>query len=328
MGHWLGMDEAGYGPNLGPLVISASVWEVPDGVDESGLNPLVAGAIASASRSSMRGGPQRHGEIPWVVADSKAVYQSGKGFTTLEHGVLVALTMLGQTPRTWRGLWEVLAPSSHQARQAHPWYADFDTPIPLEADADSIAALAQDVSQSLALSGVRLVTLCSRPIFESEFNSLVERHGSKGTLLSQAAMELAARCVESVPQGTVTVVCDKHGGRNHYRELLMQWFPDYLIEVYSESRGESLYRFGPADRRVEFRFRAKAEGCLATALASMASKYLRELAMRAFNAFWCSRVEGLKPTAGYPLDAARFKKAIAPIQQRLGIDDRMLWRRR
>jgi hypothetical protein len=25
----IGMDEAGYGPNLGPLVISATAWEVP-----------------------------------------------------------------------------------------------------------------------------------------------------------------------------------------------------------------------------------------------------------------------------------------------------------
>ncbi len=31
MPYLLGTDEAGYGPNLGPLVISASVWEVPDG---------------------------------------------------------------------------------------------------------------------------------------------------------------------------------------------------------------------------------------------------------------------------------------------------------
>ena len=29
MGYLIGTDEAGYGPNLGPLVISASVWHVP-----------------------------------------------------------------------------------------------------------------------------------------------------------------------------------------------------------------------------------------------------------------------------------------------------------
>ena len=32
MGYAIGTDEAGYGPNLGPLVISATVWEIPDGV--------------------------------------------------------------------------------------------------------------------------------------------------------------------------------------------------------------------------------------------------------------------------------------------------------
>ena len=32
MPYLLGTDEAGYGPNLGPLVISASLWEVPEGV--------------------------------------------------------------------------------------------------------------------------------------------------------------------------------------------------------------------------------------------------------------------------------------------------------
>ncbi len=314
------MDEAGYGPNLGPLVISASLWEVPDRADRTDLNRLVEEAMASVAVSPMDRARR------WFVADSKAVYQSGRGFSTLERGVLVALEMLGQGPRTWRGVWDALAPDARAARQGHPWYADFDAPVPLEAGAETIPALAQSAGRSLASSGVRLVGLHSRVVFESEFNQLVDRHGSKGTLISQAAMELAARCVQAVPGGSLTVVCDKHGGRNRYRELLMQWFPDYVIEVHGEGREESRYRFGPAERRVEFRFRAKGETCLAAALASMASKYLRELAMRALNAFWCSRVAGLAPTAGYPPDAARFKAAVAPLQRQLGIQDRALWR--
>ena len=32
MAYLIGTDEAGYGPNLGPLVISATLWEAPDGV--------------------------------------------------------------------------------------------------------------------------------------------------------------------------------------------------------------------------------------------------------------------------------------------------------
>ena len=29
MGRLVGMDEAGYGPNLGPLVVAATVWDIP-----------------------------------------------------------------------------------------------------------------------------------------------------------------------------------------------------------------------------------------------------------------------------------------------------------
>ena len=108
----------------------------------------------------------------------------------------------------------------------------------------------------------------------------------------------------------------------------------------------SVYRFGPqtpgqrgsgapacgsrvagrGSRQVEIAFQAKGESHLPTALASMASKYLRELAMLAFNDFWGRHVADLRPTAGYPLDARRFKADIAAAQQALGIDDRMLWR--
>ncbi len=46
MGYLIGTDEAGYGPNLGPLVISATVWEVPDGVGSEDLYRRLDAAIA------------------------------------------------------------------------------------------------------------------------------------------------------------------------------------------------------------------------------------------------------------------------------------------
>jgi hypothetical protein len=132
--------------------------------------------------------------------------------------------------------------------------------------------------------------------------------------------------MRAIDAGPVTVICDKHGGRNHYRDLLTASFPECLVEVYAEGQKASLYRFGPPQRRVEFRFESHAEAYLPTALASMASKYLRELAMRAWNHFWCSRVVGLRPTAGYPEDAKRFRAEIATAQAELGIDDTLVWR--
>jgi len=267
-----------------------------------------------------------HAPYRWLIADSKVVYQSGKGLAALERGVLAALALLGRRPTAWREVWDALASDACDVLRTLPWHVDYDAPVPLEAESHEIQALVPFVDQGLRAAGVRLVGLRSRAIFEAEFNRLVEQCGSKGTLLSHATLELAARSLAPLRSGPISVLCDKHGGRNAYRQLLSEWFPESVVEVYGEGPEESLYRLGPAERRIEFRFRARGETCLPAALASMASKYVRELSMRAMNAFWRARVPGLAPTAGYPADAKRFKAAIAAAQAALGIDDRLLWR--
>jgi hypothetical protein len=50
--------------------------------------------------------------------------------------------------------------------------------------------------------------------------------------------------------------------------------------------------------------------------------------MLEFNRFWQNQVPGLKPTAGYPVDAARFFQAIRPALPRLGIPEKSIWRTR
>ena len=60
----------------------------------------------------------------------------------------------------------------------------------------------------------------------------------------------------------------------------------------------------------------------------MASKYLREVLMLEFNRFWREHIPDLKPTAGYPVDAARFLQAIRPTIEMLGLREESLWRRK
>ena len=60
----------------------------------------------------------------------------------------------------------------------------------------------------------------------------------------------------------------------------------------------------------------------------MTAKYLRELAMRPYNAFWQRHVPELKPTAGYNSDAIRFFKDIRAARKRLKIADALMWRDR
>ena len=244
MGYLIGTDEAGYGPNLGPLVISATVWEAPDGVAAENLFDRLRHVIA-AKPSDVDGDAGPH----VAMADSKALYTSGKGLRNLERRVWAGLGLLNHRPQSWRDVWRALAPRAIDRMQFIPWYADYDGPVPLDCDGAELAPLAERLNAGMAAAGVRLVAVRSRVIFADEFNELVERYRSKGEVLSRETIDLAAEMMESLPAGRVSVVCDKHGGRNHYGALLGQRFPEWLVEVRREGSRRSCYRFGPSDRR-------------------------------------------------------------------------------
>jgi hypothetical protein len=321
MGYLIGTDEAGYGPNLGPLVISASVWQAPDGLCGEDLFGRLGHVIAGSLKQAEKLTPPC-----MVVADSKILYNSGGDLRHLERGLWAAWALLGLQPRTWREAWHALAARAADEFSISPWFNRYDAPVPIDVMANDWPMHGPRLRGALLSAGVQLVALESRAVFPREFNRLLEYYRSKGSLLSHLTLELIERVMRPLPDGPISVVCDKHGGRNRYGSLLSEHFPDYLIEVHGESRQQSVYRFGMNERRIEFCFRTNAESCLPAALASMASKYLRELAMQPFNEYWCSRVPGLAPTAGYPQDARRFKTAIAPTQRELGIDDNTIWR--
>ena len=124
------------------------------------------------------------------------------------------------------------------------------------------------------------------------------------------------------------VTLDKHGGRNRYAGLIQHHFPEHWIDTLQESREVSRYRTAWRGGPLGLEFRKGGEQVLPTALASMTAKYLRELSMQALNRFWAEQTPGIRPTAGYPVDAKRFKSEIAETQARLGVADRMLWRNR
>ena len=97
----------------------------------------------------------------------------------------------------------------------------------------------------------------------------------------------------------------------------------------AESAARSSYRVAGLGREVSLTFQPRADqSYFCVALASMVSKYLRELFMLEFNAFWRGHVPGLKPTAGYPGDAPRFLAAIREKTRELGIGEGAIWRKR
>jgi hypothetical protein len=321
MPYLIGTDEAGYAPNLGPLVVSASVWHVDDSAADADLYKRLKSVVC---KSPPRAG--RPGRL--AIADSKLLYSPAQGLKVLERGVLAALALVNHCPGDWLEAWQLLDPGSLADLPSLPWHVDYDLRLPLAADADDLVRLVPKLRRHFDSAGVRLVALRSRAVFPDQFNRSTVELGTKSESLSKVTLALLAESLADCAGQRVLAVCDKHGARNQYGRLLQQQFPDVLVEVHGERAAESIYRWGPSETRIDVRFRAGGEAFLPTALASMTSKYLRELAMRAFNDFWCGRVRGLAPTAGYPRDARRFMADIEGAQAELGIAKGVIWRDR
>lgn len=319
MAYLIGTDEAGYGPNLGPLVISATVWRVPDKSLRRDLYETLADCVHLAPSEC-----QGNGKVP--IADSKKLYQPGHGLNALELGVLTALAAIGARVSRWREVFRLLDESGADAVAGVPWHRDYDLELPCAVTREQLEAAARCFMEGLHRAGVSLVAMRSAVIFPAHWNDLLDQHESKGAALSHCTLGLVRELLAMLAPAPALVVCDKHGGRNRYGPLLQHFFPDAFVESRGEGRAVSVYRWGPPATRTEVQFVAKGESFLPSALASMTSKYLRELAMLAFNDFWGKQKPGLRPTAGYPGDASRFHREICDLTHSLGIADRQLWR--
>jgi hypothetical protein len=345
MMYLIGTDEAGYGPNLGPLVISATLWHVPAGLPVADLYQVLAAAVT-------RDPPHRNGPDRVPIADSKRLYPSAGGLAALEYGIGAALCALNTGPETVGDVWQQLSPAGLERMGTLPWPAQLGKPFPHAADRERLRKLGEVFRRELEATRVSLQAMRSFAIFPAEFNDTVERLGNKAEALSRWTLQLVKELMMETDQDIIPartgratlplakevsaetdrdpllIHCDKHGGRNRYGPLLQETFPDDLVQVLAEGRECSRYRWQSGGRRIEARFAAHGEEFLPAALASMASKYLRELAMADFNEFWQQHLPSVKPTAGYPVDARRFMAEIEPARRRLGIPEHTLWRKR
>ena len=334
----IGVDEAGYGPNFGPLVIAATGWLVPAGVTHEGLATTLSTLITTAPAS------RDDGRL-WI-ADSKKVYRAGQGFSALERGVLCMLSAGRGTepdgplspsdsawprgerwPRTLRDLWQRYDATYHVDAARVPWFADVPVTIPVDTREELIGRSRDFWSgwspQPVRYLGPRITIVVAR-----RFNALLRRYGTKSSLLTHVTLQLVKRCLHEWAghDPWIDIVCDKHGGRNRYAAMLQDGQTDALVTVQQETRAISHYCWREVLREVHWRFVMESERWLPSALASMTAKYVRELSMKSFNAYWARHAPGVRKTAGYPTDARRFRREIAAAQQRLGLPDNWLWR--
>ena len=305
----IGTDEAGYGPSLGPLVITATKWECSH--QESDLYHDLADVVTNSPReANAKGLPSRI-----LIADSKAASRSG-GLGSLELPVLVLLhAVYGNIPSTLPELVTLVMPdTSIDFLQSIFWLKDVQVSLPaakLKCGPEKILQLSNRFKKVCCENKAELIEVRSAIVLPSEFNASVIKYGNKANLLSQSTLELILDFI-SGSEEDVLIECDKHGGRNYYGPLISKILTDQPVTPLVESPSRSAYRWMQESRPREIRFTPKGEEQLPVALASMVSKYLREVFMLAWNDFWKTHLPEIKPTKGYPQDAKRF---LAEIKQ-------------
>lgn len=314
----IGVDEAGLGPILGPLVISGSAFRVPAEAAREDLWEVLNGCVT-------REAWQR--PYKTMVDDSKVLYTPQVGLEVLEESVLSFARLVHGPCREVTELMDRIDVHRDDLSDV-PWYDPAGMRLPLAAEDAPLDERAKTLADGLAACDVEFLGLRVHPVFEREFNGDVDRGANKSVALFRWTAAVICDLLDR-HEGDMVLYCDRQGGRRYYTRLWEELYPGSVYRVV-ESRSEMThYEIEMNGRRIEIVFGEKGDTrWMPTALASMTSKYIREIYMAQFNAFWVREMPEVKPTAGYFGDARRFLRDVDEVRRRLKIDNETLVRKR
>ena len=331
----VGIDEAGYGPLLGPLVVARSTFRVRDWEPSKpapDLWKLLKPACCRKPSDKAR-------RIPFD--DSKKLKRpndSGDPLTHLLRGVL-AMLALGENGRRPVNDLEFLEAVGVMV-EPQPWYEGEAIPLPgfeTETRGAGVGIDANALASAMQEAGIELLDVRVIAIGERTFNHIIKREGSKaattGMAIGEHVRHVWDRWGAEPVEGGPRIVCDRQGGRADYTGPIREWLPDAAaavdggtghFHVIEQTDNRSRYRCSApcsrtgATRQATLSFEVDSESThLPIALASMAAKLTRELLMARFNRYWAARAAAagveLKPTAGYYHDARRWLNDARPL---------------
>ncbi len=332
-----GIDEAGFGPLLGPLVVSCSAFSVPPELLGTDLWQTFRRSVAKT---------RKHLQGRLLIADSKKAYKRGedapvsrascprseggtpspRGLGHLERTVLGILQCLGKEPAHLTELLAALCPDCLPRLQDYPWYQKMPQCDLTRGPADMKIA-SQVFAGDLETQGARLVLLRSCCLDVAYYNTLVGRVKNKAQVLFIAVTQLMQSLLDGFSDDVVQIQVDRQGGRAHYRENLLRSFPGMDLRIVQEGDRTSIYELRTGHRTVRLSFEVEADDLyLPVALASMVSKYVRELLMECMNEYFVGMSAELKPTAGYWKDGQRFVEDLRRHLPHVAIDSHKLIR--
>jgi ribonuclease HII len=312
-----GIDEAGFGPLLGPLVVSCSAFSV---------QPELLGADLWQVFHRSVGKTRKHLGGRLLIADSKKAYHREEGIGPLERTVLAVLRCVKKEPANLTELLTCLCPDCLPRLREYPWYQKMPQCELTRGPADMKIA-ANVFAGDLEAQGAKLVHLRSCCLDVAYYNTMVGHVKNKAQVLFITVTQLIQNLLNEFSDDTIHILVDRQGGRAHYREHLLRSFSGMDLRIVDEGPETSVYELQAGGKTVRLSFEVGADDLhLPVALASMVSKYLRELLMDCMNEYFVGMSADLKPTAGYWKDGLRFVEELRRRLPGLAIDNRKLIR--
>ncbi len=295
----VGVDENGLGPLLGPLVTTATTWQ---------LSRYQATRVADVGRAL-------------GVDDSKTT--AGFGQMKLAESLTLAVLekLTGQVPRDVDGLFGgllldgplLLRGHCPKTSLAQCWSISPQLPC-LGGDVEQ----GREILKGLATRGIKLVRARSAVSCTGSLNRLL-RLGQSRVEVDLELMERLVLDARAAVGSEVRAVCGMVGGIRNYPEKLRHI--DKALLTPRDAAHKNLAYDVEGVGQLHFEIDADATH-MPVAFASMIGKYVRELWMERQNRFYRSHDPELKDVSGYhdPV-TQRFVAQSQALRKRLRIDD-------